>query len=515
MILVYPSWQEKSKRFMINSVRLAWLPVYRLFNSNPRALLPASAEVHLPGNVPVSNVDKRYLSFSIDISVLAGGFWWEGSNGVRRGLGTLRVAPLQFNSRKLDRFVQNLGPAYLRIGGSEADKIHYFEAPKDEANSLVLTRQMWDNLHQFVQRNNLKLVFTVKYGLFKRQQQGDWRSSEMEKLFEYCREKNYLLDVCELGNELNAYWAFYGLRSQPGSQNLARDYATFIQCVKRYFPNVRIMGPGSAFWPKLGETIKPFPNITQKFLRALKEMDIALDIVDWHYYPFQSTRSPLRTRAAKLKTLLNPNSFEDFAQFSERLTTWRDAYQPGADLWTGETGSAQCGGQPKLSDRWASCFWWADQLGRGALLGQKVMIRQSLIGGDYGLIDRLTLKPRPDYWISWMWMKLMGTGVFPVESPHEKLRIYCHQHPENDSRSLLIINVSNQVFHVKLADMKNVIEQFELSAKKLTSKKIKINGIKPSLRLARDEQLRLNDFPAKQIDSIVAAYSINFWRIRG
>lgn len=504
---------------MINSIRLAWQSIYRRSiyrqcDLQPRISSPTTVEVKLPGDIPVCVVDERYLSFSIDISVLAGGLWWEGSNGARRGLGTLRVAPLRLNSRKLDRLVRNLRPGYLRIGGSEADKIHYFAPPTGDANSLVLTRQMWDDLHQFVQRNNLKLVFTVKYGLFKQFQHGDWHSSELEKLFDYCLEKNYSLDVCELGNELNAYWAFYGLRSQPSSQNLARDYATFIRCVKRYFPNARIMGPGNAFWPKLGETIKPFPNVTQKFLHAIKEMGISLDVVDWHYYPFQSTRSPVRTRAAKLTTLLNPNSFEDFAHFSKKLKTWRDVYQPGAEIWTGETGSAQCGGQPKLSDRWASCFWWADQLGRGALLGQKVMVRQSLIGGDYGLVDRLTLKPRPDYWVSWMWSKFMGTAVFPMENPHEKLRIYCHQHPEDDSRSLLIINVSNQTFDIKLIEMNEVIEQFELSAKKLTSKKIKINGIKPSLRLARGEQLRLNDFPAKENNSIVAAYSINFWRIR-
>ena len=37
----------------------------------------------------VAEIDTRYLSFSIDISLLAGGHWWEGAMDTRRGLGTL------------------------------------------------------------------------------------------------------------------------------------------------------------------------------------------------------------------------------------------------------------------------------------------------------------------------------------------------------------------------------------------------------------------------------------------
>ncbi len=168
---------------MSHYLRINWLPAFRLFSPKANSPSPLTVTIALPDKSSVSFVDRHDLSFSIDISVLAGGFWWEGSNGVRRGLGTLRVPPLQLNSRKLDRLVQNLGSVYLRIGGSEADKIHYFDAPRDEPDSLVLTRHMWDSLNQFVQRNNLKLVFTVKYGLFKWKLQGDWHSSEMEKTF--------------------------------------------------------------------------------------------------------------------------------------------------------------------------------------------------------------------------------------------------------------------------------------------------------------------------------------------
>ncbi|WP_302724260.1 glycoside hydrolase [Gilvimarinus gilvus] len=444
------------------------------------------------------------MSFSVDISVLAGGYWWEGSDQSRRGLGSLKVPPINLRGRKLDDLVQALGPSYLRVGGSEADKIHYFSAPKTEPDSLVLTRKQWDRLHLFLERNQLRLIFTLKYGLFKRSHQGNWGGKEIEALLKYSVDNDYNIDVLELGNELNAYWAFHGLRAQPRAADLALDYNTFATEVRRYYPNVLISGPGSAFWPRLGETIRPFSNITRRFL---KELPCSIDIVNWHYYPFQSHRSPIRTRAASVRTLLNPKSFADFTRYSRTLNLWRDQFQPNAAIWTGETGSAQCGGQPKLSDRFISSFWWADQLGQGAMLGQQVMVRQSLIGGDYGLIDRLTLKPRPDYWLSWLWVRLMGTRVYSCHHSDKHLRVYCHEHPNGELLTLMIVNLKPQGMKVKTCFAEPPKEMYTLTAKKLTSRKVFINGVRPKL----NNELNAHNYPNTAEANKVPGYSISFW----
>lgn len=452
--------------------------------------------------------DKRYLSFSIDISVLAGGFWWEGSSGTRRGLGTLRVPPLKLDTPKLDILVRALGPSYLRVGGSEADKIHYFTAPTEEPDALVLTKKQWDRLHAFVLRNQLKLIFTIKYGLFARHQHGNWCGDEVIQLLQYSRVQGYRVDVLELGNELNAYWAFHGFTSQPRAKPLAADYATFAQQVRAFYPQVRISGPGSAFWPRLGEAIRPYSNITRRFLQALP---IKLDILNWHYYPFQSSRSPVRTRAASVRALMNPRSFSDFDKYSQTLAFWRDRYQPQASLWCGETGSAQCGGQPQLSDRFISCFWWADQLAQGALNGHQVMVRQSLIGGDYGLIDRLTLKPRPDYWLSWLWVRLMGRRVYRCYHSDKHLRVYCHSHPEKPGRTLLIINLRPRGVNINVEGLSEPSATYTLAAKRLTSRKVFINDKRPRIKKGK---LQLADFPHNKHSSRVPGYSISFWCYR-
>lgn len=478
------------------------------FRSKQQNAIKANSKwvsIELCSTDPIATIDERYLSFAIDISVLAGGLWWEGSRNSQKGLGSQRFPILNLNSRLLDAYVQCLAPAYLRVGGSEADTVDYLQFSDTESGQLLITPFIWDGLNEFVQRNQLKLMFTFKYGLFSKQQHGHWSADRILPLLHYSKQRGYSFDVCELGNELNAYWAFYGLQSQPSSAKLADDYGRFIKVIREYFPHAKISGPGSAFWPRLGETISPMTNVTQGFLQALKE---PLDIIDWHYYPYQSSRSPIRTQTAHPKNLLDIRTYHYFGKYARQLEDFRNKHAPQAELWTSETGSAQCGGQSKLSDRFISSFWWADQLGQGAVNHQKVMIRQSLIGGDYALINRTSLKPNPDFWVSWLWGKLMGTNVYAVTSSHAQIRVYCHDGQKPNQKTLLVINLSNRPRILKLSHFGRYKRRFEITAEKLLSRKVFINGIKPKLVKGK---VALSDFPKLSKINVIAPFSINFW----
>lgn len=460
----------------------------------------------------VAHIDVHFLSFSVDISVIAGGQWWEGSQRVVKGLGGAKVEPLALNDLPIDPLVQGLLPAYLRVGGSEADKIHYFSNQSAiESDGLLLSRDMWDGVQAFVARHQLKFSFTFKYGLFRREHHGRWRGDEVSRLLAYSKKNGHRLDICELGNELNAYWAFHGLQAQPSAERLAADYLEFSGTVHDYYPHAQIIGPGSAFWPRLGETIKPFSNLSHKFLKAARAQGVPLTIVDWHYYPFQSRRAPIRTRAATKANMLRPRALNEYRRYCHQLQRLRDLYFPGAALWTGESGSAQCGGEPKLSDRFASCFWWLDQLGLGALNGQQVIIRQSLIGGDYGLIDRQTLKPRPDYWASWLWKQLMGESVFKIAALPAHLRGYCHYGRGEWSKVVVMINLSHRPWQLEFGDNFDAlpIAQFALTAKKLTSKKVRINGRRAKIRAGRTPAL--SEYATGEVSQILPGRGIVFW----
>ncbi|VUD42506.1 hypothetical protein TDB9533_00705 [Thalassocella blandensis] len=456
--------------------------------------------------LPVMQVDPLYMSLSIDISVLAGGYWWEGSQSVKRGLGVNRIPALDLTQPRLDKYIAALAPFYLRIGGSEADKVSYLEQTCKD--NLFIAESQWHELHNLLSRHKLKLFFTAKYGLFQRQQHGSWEGQELETLLQHSLQQSLQMEVIELGNELNAYWIFHGLSAQPGPKKLARDYNTFAAMVRKYYPSAKICGPGSAYWPKIGEAGAPFSNLTRSFLEQVDPSSI--DIIDWHYYPYQSRRSPIRTRTATQNAMLNPKSFGDFAKYTRTLLHWRDRYQPHAELWTGESGSAQCGGQPGLSDRWISSFWWADQLGQGAQLGQKVMIRQSLIGGEYGLLDRVSLTPRPDFWVSFMWANLMGDHAIPVLVADDKIRAYCHSSKDGQSKTLMLINLSPHMKQIDSTALGTVVDQYEITADSLDAENVYINAI-ASEELA--DHLEFSSIPVDEVAPFIKPFSINFWTI--
>jgi heparanase 1 len=139
------------------------------------------------------------------------------------------------------------------------------------------------------------------------------------------------------------------------------------------------------------------------------------------------------------------------------------------------------------------------------------MVRQSLIGGDYGLVDRLTRKPRPDFWASWLWGNLMGTAVYPVRSSLPWVRAYLHEDPSERGMTLLLLNLSEQVIPVNLENLGEVTDRFTLWAKKPTSRKLLLNGIRPRLDKGR---VQLKDFPAALDTQEIAGRSITFWRLR-
>jgi hypothetical protein len=126
--------------------------------------------------------------------------------------------------------------------------------------------------------------------------------------------------------------------------------------------------------------------------------------------------------------MFDPATLDEIDTWAGQVEAQRDAHAAGKPVWLGETGNAQCGGEPGLSNAFAGGFWWLDELARVARRGEPVIVRQTLSGSDYGLLDDATLAPRPDYWISVLWRRLVGTRALDVSvSPPDPLaRIYAH-----------------------------------------------------------------------------------------
>jgi len=142
---------------------------------------------------------------------------------------------------------------------------------------------------------------------------------------------------------------------------------------------------------------------------------------------------------------LKPAYLDEAKHWAGRVTALRDAHAPGKPVWLAETGNAQFGGEPGVSDVYIGGLWWLDQLGLLARMGHSVVVRQTLSGMTYALIEDENLFPRPDYWNSLLWKRLMSPDVYAATVAGDnsaRLRAYCHGTPgTEDGRTLLIINL--------------------------------------------------------------------------
>ena len=403
---------------------------------------------------PAAVVSESYLSFAIDTSQVVGGKWWHPSGNRREfGSGTVSTPLFDFDRPKLDLLTSALAPAYLRIGGSEADKVYYDLNTDEDARTdippgfdSVLKRKQWQTIHSFVDRNHLKLVFTLNTGPGNRNDYGKWDPGNARELMAHTAKRGFPVEVWEFGNEMNVFFSVFGFREQVPVDRYCQDLRAARQLVTKYFPKSMLAGQGSAYWPVLGEPLGFFFGYMPEYLEKAGDM---LDLVTWHYYPQQSRRGAFASRRATPSRLLDPRYLDEAAYWADKIAEVRHRYASNKPLWLGETGNAQFGGEPGVSDVYIGGLWWLDQLGLMARHAHDVVVRQSLTGMNYGLIDEDGLVPRPDYWNSLLWKRLMGRRVYEPQIDGEnvaRLRVYAHASAvdEHEFVTILAINLDHQ-----------------------------------------------------------------------
>src|SRR3569832_2619864 len=188
--------------------------------------------------------------------------------------------------------------------------------------------------------------------------------------------------------------AIGGAPAGYGAANIAADFGVFHAFMKKTFPEVSILGPGTA-------------SHNPEAAELLKASAFGIDAVSYHYYGALSERcAGGRTADAALS--------EEWLSGTEQALTFyrdlRDRTAPGKPIWLTETAEAACGG-----NRWSSTFLdtfrYLDQLGRLARAGVQIVMHNTLVGSDYGLLDEATHLPRPNFWAALLWRRFMGTVV--------------------------------------------------------------------------------------------------------
>lgn len=442
-----------------------------------------SYSLSLEARKPIAQVDERYLSVALDVSHLLGGKWWGKGYGWNPTVGAEKIEPFDISQERLAKLASHLTPAYLRIGGTEADKVYY--AMDNEAGdpprpyTLSLTTERTDEILDFTKSAGFDLMFTLNAGPGPRDTQKHWTPENANQLIAYVKSKGFTNVIWELGNEVNGFLFSHGL-SLPLSQYVRDTYT-----LKNAIGSSPLAAFSSLIFPTVGE---PYHFLDTQAADQAGDLltEAPIDIVTWHYYPQQSRRCWIITQPAHSHAILHSEILNESGFWADRVNAWAEYYLPHAQVWLGETGPALCGGEPGFSDTYLASLWWLDHLGQMAVHNQQVLIRQSLTGGDYGLIDDETLDPTPGYWTSYFWKKFMGTRVLGIDAVQQQptpegptLRAYAHcTANQKNTATLVLINTHwSRPAHVSLPGTNTPSSLALLTSNEALSSEITMNGI--------------------------------------
>ncbi|PNJ52459.1 heparanase isoform X2 [Pongo pygmaeus] len=401
-------------------------------------------------------------------------------------------------SPKLRTLARGLSPAYLRFGGTKTDFLIF--DPKKE--STFEERSYWKSqVNQDI----------CKYGSIppdvEEKLRLEWPYQEQLLLREHYQKKFKNSTYSKPNSFLKKADIFIN-----GSQ-LGEDFIQLHKLLRKStFKNAKLYGPD------VGQPRRKTAKMLKSFLKAGGEV---IDSVTWHHYY-------LNGRTATKEDFLNPDVLDIFISSVQKVFQVVESTRPGKKVWLGETSSAYGGGAPLLSDTFAAGFMWLDKLGLSARMGIEVVMRQVFFGaGNYHLVDE-NFDPLPDYWLSLLFKKLVGTKVLMASvkgSKRRKLRVYLHctnmdnpRYKEGDL-TLYAINLHNVTKYLRLPYpfFNKQVDKYllrPLGPHGLLSKSVQLNG--QTLKMVDDQTLPpLMEKPLRPGSSLgLPAFSYSFFVIR-
>lgn len=128
-----------------------------------------------------------------------------------------------------------------------------------------------------------------------------------------------------------------------------------------------------------------------------------------------------------IKKILNPWYLDGGSQSFKDVQNILKESGSETVAWVGEAGGAYNSGRNRVSNAFVFSFWYLDQMGMASLYDTKTYCRQTLIGGNYGLLNTATFVPNPDYYSALLWHRLMGRRVLSASfNGIKKIRSYAH-----------------------------------------------------------------------------------------
>jgi len=351
---------------------------------------------------PAGALDERYIGYAFDTAQITNGYWWSSFE-----TGPWPEVTPDLESPKLRNLVAGLAPSRLRIGGTACDGAWFCpdegdcEVPPKYEGSFVnpeehiasiFTHEDIRRVADFAEAVGARVMFCINVGPGPREPgTGAWTPENARDLIRYAKglPNGEVFDIWEPGNEVNVINFNCSIDPSINARSFADDVAVFRALVDAEAPGDLVAAPGSYFLPYaiLGDL-----GFTRNLMRHADDL---VDIVTWHLYATQSAECPAigAPNPAGLDTLFDGPVMDMNRGYARYV---REAAGDGP-IWNGESASAQCGGQAGVSDTMLDALWLADWIGIMAEEGSSALVRQTIVGSDYGLLDPDTFDPRPAF----------------------------------------------------------------------------------------------------------------------
>ena len=388
--------------------------------------------------------------------------------------------PLDLYNARLRTLASALGPAYLRTSGTSANSVYFQNDDKPPlaqppaGYGSVLTRAQWKGVIDFARAVDAKLLMSFTVNTAVRDQAGLWTPLQAQPLVDYTRAIGGNIYAAELFNEPNLP-SYGGAPKGYDGAWFARDHVAFRAFAAKSLPKMKIVGPGDVVMNNM-----PLPgNMTGASMMAGAPSP-RFDIISYHFYPAVAPRcapsnSPVGTSPDKALT-------EEWLGRTDKSLAdhkaLRDRYAPGAPIWNTETAGAACSGAP-WSATFIDSFRYVDQLGRLAKNGASAVFHQTLVGGNYGLLDPDTFAPRPNYWAALLWRRTVGSTMLDAGPLRPNLHLYASCQPGvRGGVTLVVINTGTGP---QVLDLDGKAQLYALTASTLQSATVDLNGRRLSL----------------------------------
>ncbi|KAM7490064.1 hypothetical protein LguiA_032985 [Lonicera macranthoides] len=398
--------------------------------------------VYVNGTASIGYIDEDFICATLD--------WWPPTkcDYGTCSWGSASLLNLDLNNPILLNAIKAFSPLKIRLGGTLQDKLIYQSIGDQTQISCdqfvknvndmfgfsqgCLPMSRWDQLNIFFTNSGAKVIFGLN-ALNGRKIGSDggavgaWNSSNAESLIRYTVNKGYPIYGWELGNELSGS----GIGASVAADQYATDIITLQKLVQNIYNGFQVkpivLGPGGFF------DVNWFTQFVYKTSNSLQ-------VVTHHIYNLgPGVDNDL------VDKILDPAYLDGGAGPFKNLESILKKAGTSAVAWVGEAGGAYNSGHNLVTNSFVFSFWYLDQLGMTSTYDTKTYCRQTLVGGNYGLLDTLTFLPNPDYYSALLWHRLMGRKVLSTSfSGTKKIRAYTHCSKNSKGITLLLINLDGK-----------------------------------------------------------------------